>query len=84
MLFWIPTEKIAGYHEGDSLLLLLLLLCVDIIEIVVIIYDWSQEVGGQLVSFLSYVSQGACHLWDYMDGSQVIFIRINPLMLINN
>ena len=54
---------------------------VDTIVIVVTIYDWSQEVGGQLVSFLSYVSQGACQLWDYMDGSQVIFIRINPLKL---
>jgi hypothetical protein len=29
-----------------------------------------QEVGGQLVSFLSYVSQGACQLWHYMEGSQ--------------
>merc|ERR1712210_116240 len=33
--------------------------------------DLLVELGGQLVSFLSYVNEGRCDLWDYMSGVEV-------------
>merc|ERR1712198_263049 len=34
-------------------------------------YSYRVELGGQLVSFLTYVNEGRCDLWDYMSGVEV-------------